>query len=123
MFSLPGALLSIVVVLYFAFFLTKNIFVYAYEKVVWFSVVGIPTFSNTFSFDWFFLNTDLLALIVYSSIIIFVAILFLSIFHSRERFALKRSELWFVLLYGFIAPLWMMKAVFRVFFSKGVPWR
>ena len=121
MFSLPAALISLVVLLYAVFFLLWNTVGYIAQKSLQVATVGFPQLGNI-DFDWFFVNTETVSLVAIESMVLFGIILVLGVYRVRGRFNFKINDAYFVGLYGFIAPIWTARAVLRLFSSVPVKW-
>ncbi len=76
-----------------------------------------------FSFDFFFVNTSLTTVLALILISITISILFLGKKIAQNSLKPSTDIMWYVLLYGFVAPLWLSKAVYNVAMSKKTPWR
>ena len=93
--------------------------IYSYiEEVmtVGFSIQG-------FSFDLFYVNTDI---IVFISIVAILGTLFFIITSrglAEEKTKFGFDSIAFLLLYTTLAPLWMSRALYNVIFSKNTKWR
>jgi len=122
MFSMPAALISIIAGIYFFFYIGQGLVKFLYAKLTYLNAVGFnPSFD--FKFDWFFLNTGVVAILVYFSFAIFFTLLMLSIYHVRGRVVFNKSDLYYVLLYGLIAPIWMLRAVSQLVLWRPVQWK
>lgn len=122
MFSIPTSFISITAVLYFAFYLTRNSIQFIGEKFTYFTTVGFSTIFEP-KLSWFFINTEAVMLLIYFSLMIFMAFLSLSVYHVRGGFLFKKSDLYYVLLYGFIAPLWMIRTISQLVLWRTVKWK
>jgi len=121
-FSLPAALISIAAALYFAFYFARGVVLFVYEKITYLSTVGL-NHALKFKFSWFFINTEVITLLIYLSAAVFLILLTISIYHVRGRIFFKKSDVYFVLLYGLIAPLWMIRAVAQLILRQPSKWR
>ncbi len=89
------------------------------EKV---SLVGFhPEWS--FSFDWFYINVNQIGLI---SIILFFITIFTvwlgrRLYGNRDKYTL--DIIYMLLMYTFIAPLWIIKSSWNALWSKKESWR
>lgn len=75
------------------------------------------------SFDWYFLNTGVLTLIVATALGLTLFILYLSITLAEGKFKFHRGILYYLFLYTFMVPLWLIKALFDIAFKRKVSWR
>jgi cellulose synthase/poly-beta-1,6-N-acetylglucosamine synthase-like glycosyltransferase len=76
-----------------------------------------------FSFDFFFVNTSITAILALILISITISILFLGKKIAQNSIRPSMDIFWYVVLYGFVAPIWLGKAVYNVALSKKTPWR
>lgn len=92
-------------------------------KIMEIQTVGFHLIPRNIRFDLFFLNADtssLLAILLISSSIIFVI---LGKQMAGRNKKINRGLVYFIVLYGFIAPLWIFKAVYNVVFGRKTVWR
>lgn len=121
--TLPFGVISVVSAMYIfgnmLYFTSQNIIEHFYK---W-SVVGIKMPHPSFSFDWFYVSTD-----TYSLLAILIALMGISVLLIGRKIStgtMKPSVdiLYFILTYGFIAPVWLGKSVYNVVLAKNTPWR
>jgi cellulose synthase/poly-beta-1,6-N-acetylglucosamine synthase-like glycosyltransferase len=86
-------------------------------------IMTIGFHTPHFSFDFFFMNTSLTAILAFMLAGITITILFLGKKVAENSSRPSMDMLWYIVLYGFIAPLWIGKAVYNVALSKKTPWR
>jgi len=121
-FSLPGALFSIVMVLYLAGYTTVSLAARLVEKYAAMSNVNFEILWRAPSFELFFINTQSAALLAVIMFVLMVIIVFLGKHLSRERLRISRDVISFFLLYGLIAPVWISMSVYKVARGKNVKW-
>jgi len=88
-----------------------------------FQAVG---FSGNFSwpsFDWYFINTGVLPLVVVTSLALTLVILFLSLRMADGKFKFSRGLFYYLFIYAFLAPLWLTRALFNTIFRRQISWR
>lgn len=119
--TLPFAIISVVSAVYMAGFVIAHFVQYVSEKIVKFQTVGIEW--SWMRFDWFFLNTQSLAILTSITLVVTLFILFNGKKLSEGTMRPSRDILYFLLFYGFLAPLWLTKALYNVAFSKKSSWR
>lgn len=124
MFSLPAAVISIFTLLYFTSLSIFEAISNLAGKITEYQTVGLH-FSKSMlpHFDWFFWDTNQVAIIIlalsFSALIIVLAGQRLAEGHIKPHSGL----VYFFLFYGLLAPLWVFKAVFNVVFSRKSTWR
>lgn len=121
MVVLPAAGFSFLSSIYVFFMLIYDWLNQSFVKVQEISTVGfaIPTFK----FDPFYLNTDAIMFISMFAVLGTVFIIVVSRKMAQEKTRFGFDSIAFLLLYTFIAPLWMTKALYNVVLSKGNKWR
>ncbi|MEK7148013.1 MAG: glycosyltransferase family 2 protein [Patescibacteria group bacterium] len=85
--------------------------------------VGFTWKWSTPSFDWYFLNTGVLSLIIVIAVALTLFILYLSIKLADGKFKLHRGIFYYLFIYTFMVPLWLSKALFDTVFKRKVSWR
>ncbi len=88
-----------------------------------FRAVGLNWDLSFPSFDWYFLNTNVLSIIVISAVMLTLFILYLSLRLADGKFKFHRGILYYLFLYTFMVPLWLTKALFDTIFKRQVTWR
>lgn len=122
-FSMPAAFISLITALYIIFYAARGLILFLQEKITYLSIVGLAGLSPSLRFDWFFVNTEMVTLLLYFSIAIFLGFLALSIYHARGGFIFKKSDLYYVFLYGFIAPLWILRTATQLILRRPTRWK
>lgn len=123
MVTLPAAVASIITALFFAGLALWNFGEQVSERLLQWFTVGVRFSWDMFAFDWFFMNTTLTGIMVY---ILFATTATMIILGKRmaennSRFSI--DMVYFVVIYGLLAPLWLSKAVFNVLFARTSSWR
>ncbi|MDO8522579.1 MAG: glycosyltransferase [bacterium] len=120
LFILPTALISIGVGIYFflrvLWYGIKNI----YDTLERIQITGI---MPHFSFDLFYFNTSALLIISIVTIALILVLISAGSWLGTGRRMPPAGTPLFILLYGFLVPLWISTAVFRAVFKTGVRWR
>ena len=123
MLTMPFAFFSIFIALFFSAMYVKNLANLAYEQVIKYSALGFNLGFSWPTFDWFSLNIGFQRLVVY---MLFFATVFLIIMGTRmilQRYVLTRNMLYFILLYGLIAPFWLVRSLYNLVSAKEARWR
>jgi len=119
--TLPFAIVSVLSAVYMAGFVVVHLVKYLLEKIVKLQTVGIE-WSNI-QFNWFFLNTQSLMILTFITLVVSLFIPFNGKKLSEGNMRPSRDILYFLLFYGFLAPLWLTKALYNLVFSKKSSWR
>lgn len=121
MIALPLSFFGVFVFLYnFGFIMFHAIHV-ALEKGVEVSIRG--TSALVPHFDSFYLDTDFIALLTYILFGIGLIIVWNGVRLAEGRFRPSIGIFYFFILYGIVAPLWLIRAIIDVAFSRGSNWR
>ncbi len=120
---LPAAGFSIASSLYFAASAVLEAISSIILKVKEVMTVGFYWNAPSFNFDMFYLNTEIISFIAIVALLGTFSIILFSRELSEERVRPGKDVLFFVMIYGFIAPLWMARALFNVVFARGTKWR
>lgn len=94
-----------------------------FDAFIKFQTVGFSWRSSLPSFDWFFINTGVLSILALNVMMLSLTILYLSIKMADGKVRFSRGIFYYLLLYIFIVPLWLSKAVFNTIFRRQVNWR
>jgi len=119
--SLPLSFFGVFVFLYNFGFIVFHTIKIIIEKAVQISTVGILyALPRT---DSFFFNTDFLAILSYVFIGLGLVIIWNGVKLAEGRFRPSSSIFYFIFLYGIVAPIWFIRAVINVLFSRSTSWR
>lgn len=121
--TMPFAFASIFIALFFCSLYVKNLFQLGYERYLKYSALGFHPHFGALQFDWFSLNFEFRRLIVY---LLFFTTIFFVIMGTRmvkERFTFTRDIFYFLLLYGLIAPFWLVRSLYNLISAKEAHWR
>ncbi len=124
MFTLPSGFISISGTLFLLAFFLFRLFNFLSDKFIQINAIGLSsTFGIAhFKFDPFFINTQT---ILFISIILY-SLVVISLVNGRRmiygRKILSIDILIFIVLYMLLAPIWLMKSVWNVIWSKETNW-
>ncbi|MDO8729164.1 MAG: glycosyltransferase [bacterium] len=121
LFILPIATSSIFSTLYIAGRAVLNNLTSAFNTLVKFQTVGFTWKSPTF--DWFFINTGIVSFLTWSATLLILIILYLSIKLADGKFKFTRGIFYYLIIYIFIVPIWLTKAVYSTIFRKQINWK
>ena len=122
-FVLPIATSSIFSTLYIFGNLIWGNLSKAFDSFIKFRTVGFDLKSFAPSFDWFFINTNVLLFLMVIALILTLTILYLSIRFAEGAVRINKGIFYYLVLYAFIAPLWLTKAVLSTVFRRQINWR
>jgi cellulose synthase/poly-beta-1,6-N-acetylglucosamine synthase-like glycosyltransferase len=122
-FILPIAILSIFSALYFSFIMLKAAAVSASNKLAHLSAIDFNIDWRNWAFDWFYVHTEAIVILGLILAAITVAIILLGRYLADRKIRFSKDILFFILLYSFIAPWWLAKAVYNTLLSRKTSWR
>ena len=121
MITLPLSFFGVFVFLYNFGFIAFHTIRGIIDKVIQIGTVGISfALPKT---DSFFFNTDFMAILSYVLLGLGLVIIWNGIKLAEGRFRPSTGIFYFIFLYGIVAPLWFVRAVINVAFSRGTNWR
>ncbi len=122
-FVLPMITLSLLTVIYlicrFIYDSVNNIM----ARYVEYSTIGFSLPQFDWRFDWFFIQTDFLSILLFMIFVFSLVLVMTSRKIVRGSFRPSLDLLYFLVLYTFIAPLWIGKAFLNIIFSVKTNWR
>ena len=119
---MPFAFISIFIALFFTALYIRSIAHNIHELYLRYSAVGFhPPHLKSYSFDWFSLNLEFRDLLIY---LLFFTVLFFVLMGVRmAKKKLSLDILYFLLLYGFIAPFWLARSLYNLITASDAHWR
>ncbi|KKU81477.1 MAG: Glycosyltransferase involved in cell wall biogenesis [Parcubacteria group bacterium GW2011_GWA1_47_8] len=121
MITLPLAFFGIFIFLYNFGFVVFHIVRGAMSKAVEISTVGL-SFALP-SADSFFFNTDFMSILAYVFLGLGMVIIWNGVRLAEGRFRPSMGIFYFITLYGIVAPIWLVRAIVNILFSRGTTWR
>jgi cellulose synthase/poly-beta-1,6-N-acetylglucosamine synthase-like glycosyltransferase len=123
MFTLPAAVISIFVALFFTGLAISRLFTGMMRRIAEMQAVGMPFRFEWPKFDWFFVNTSETAVVVYALSLSTLFVILVGKKLSEGNMKPHISMIYFFFFYGIIAPAWLFKAVYNVALNKKTTWR
>ncbi len=123
MFVLPMAAISIVSVIFVSSISAWTIIRKIIDQYVIFRTVGLNLHWPNFNFEWFYINTQILTLLGLATGIGTIAFIVISKKMSEGKLDLGMDLIYYLSLYMFIAPIWILKAAFNAVFNINTTWR
>ncbi|MCX6757654.1 MAG: glycosyltransferase family 2 protein [Candidatus Nomurabacteria bacterium] len=122
-FTLPSGFISVVGTIFILFFAFSQMYQHIARKVLQSQAVGFHIFGDHFSFSFFALNTRTF---VFVSIILYILVI-IGLLYGRSMIHGRKKYTWwdipvFIIIYTFIAPIWLMKAVWNAITSREASW-
>ena len=123
MFIMPIATISIFSSLFMVTHVFSGFFSTGLRIVNRIQAVGLNWKLSAPSFDWYFINTGTLSVLVTLAVGLTLYILYLSLRLADGKFKFQRGILYYLFLYTFMVPLWLLRALFDTVFKRKVSWR
>ena len=120
-FVLPMATISIFSAIYVLLMTIFSFLRSVFHELIKINTVGLHW--PTWNIDWFAFNTGFIAIISLLAFLGTVLIIFVSRRMADGKVKLGMDLVWFFLIYAFIAPIWLSKAVYNSIFSVKTKWR
>ena len=123
--SVPAGFVSMVAVPYILGLLMFQIVKGVYNLIEKYQTIGFD-FGWTFSlpkFDSFFMNTNAY---VFTGILLYILVMTTIVIGQRMITGKYRFDfriIYFMLIFSFVAPLWVVKAMYNAVFAKKTAWR
>lgn len=121
MLALPLTFITVGTALFFFGYGIYNFGHGVFDMVVRAFYAGIHWGTPTF--EWFFVGSGMKRILIYNMLMLTFIYLFLSSRLTHRRFHLQGGMLYFVFMYGLIAPLWLAKSLWNLLTAKEAPWR
>ncbi|MSR71306.1 MAG: glycosyltransferase family 2 protein [Candidatus Taylorbacteria bacterium] len=122
-FTLPFSFISIFVALYFFVKIIYSFGDFILQKIIKINTVGFSWNFHFLHFDWFFINTESIAILAIIIISIAFVLILLGKKMAEGTMVPSRDILYFMLFYSFISPFWLTKAVYNTVTSRATSWR
>ncbi len=123
MFILPTASFSLLSLMYIVGNLIVSNAMLAWNKVVELQTIGLHFNWSNISFEWFYIDTNIIALLSLMALLGTITIMLISRKMSEGNMKPGRDMVYFLAFYSLIAPLWISKAIFNVVFARQTKWR
>ena len=121
-FTVPAGIVSIGAALYLFSFMIYSMFKFVWDKVLKFQAVG-TILPNKPSLDLFFVDTHVFVFITIILYAFVILSLFLGSRLANGRVKLSMGMLYYLVIFSFLAPLWLIRAVISTIFRREVAWR
>ncbi|NDE68154.1 glycosyltransferase family 2 protein [bacterium] len=121
LFTLPVAILSITTALILTGIALYHFIKNSLYHLQQMNMVGIHLSMPSMS--WFYMNTETAGILALFLLAFGISIMFIGQKMSDNGSKPSLDMLYFLVAYGFIAPLWLGKAVYNTVTSRKTPWR
>lgn len=120
---LPMAGFSIISILTLSTISVFNLLRGVFHEIIKIQTVGLHFSLSSISFDWFYINTEIMAIIGLVSIFATITMILTSKQMSEGKLSFGMDLIYFLTLYIVIAPMWIAKAAFNSLFRVKTSWR
>ncbi len=125
LFTIPAGIISILSAVFVfsrALYMLGSAIVH---KIIQYKTVGVsfPTLFTKSHFDWFYINTHA---ILFITIVLYGFVFFALTMGARFAEGKKRPSLsfvWYFLIYSVLAPLWLLRAIYKTITRQKTAWR
>ncbi len=122
MFTLPMSVFTYFLLLFVFSYSMYKVCLSIYEFFLRLSLVGISNFKWP-TFDLFFLNTKVYVLMGFFIYLFIIG----GYVMGRHISGITKKNIWnlpfFIIVFSFVAPFWVLKSIYSWVFSKKVSWR
>jgi cellulose synthase/poly-beta-1,6-N-acetylglucosamine synthase-like glycosyltransferase len=120
---LPMAGFSVFSILTLSIISVVNLLKDAMHEFIKIQTIGLHFSLSNFNLDWFFINTEVMAIIGIVSILATITMILTSKQMSEGKLSFGMDLIYFLTLYIVIAPMWIAKAAFNSLFRVKTSWR
>ncbi len=118
---LPFAFISIFIALFFTVLYVRSVLHFIYERYIQYLALGFHPHLKFGNFDWFSVDLSFRILIIYALFFAMIFFILMGVRMAKKR--LSFSIIYFLALYGFIAPFWLARSLFNLIMAKDTHWR
>jgi cellulose synthase/poly-beta-1,6-N-acetylglucosamine synthase-like glycosyltransferase len=122
-FILPMAAISVISIISVTTLAVIGVIRSVINKYLEIQTIGWSPRWISFNFDWFYINTELIAIIGLVTTLGTLTMILISKKISEGKIVLGLDLIFFMTLYMFIAPLWIGKAAYNAIFGVKASWR
>lgn len=123
MLVLPFALVAFFAGLYTASYAFVRLGLYGWSKISAFMAAGVPAHAPELShLSWYYLNTSMLNVLIAVMLGMTLAAILLGSRIAQTKLGLQAFAAYF-LLFGFVAPVWLARALWGTVRARDAAWR
>ncbi|MBP6879477.1 MAG: glycosyltransferase family 2 protein [Candidatus Pacebacteria bacterium] len=124
MFTVPFGAVGLVAVVHLFVTLFSNSVAFASSQINELSVRGINALEVSPKFDLFYVNTNLITMLGITLYLVTMFTFIVGVKMSDEKIKFNSlGFVYFVLVYSFVAPFWILKAIYSAVVGREVKWR
>lgn len=123
MLTLPFAALSVFTALFFSILYLDTIVEHFRLLFIKYAALGFRFDPGWPSLVWWKFNVAFHRLVIYLLLFVTIFFIVMGMRTLKRRVLFSRDVIYFFLLYGFIAPLWLARSVFNLITARDAPWR
>lgn len=122
LFTIPAGIFSILSASYLFGYMIFSGWTFIHDKVLKIQAVGV-TFAATPHFDWFFVSTHSFVIITFILYGLVFTSLFLGSKMAQGRMKFSFAMVYYIVIYSFLAPLWLFRAMYNTIAGRETAWR
>ena len=122
MLTLPFGLIAFFAALYTAGYMTYSTLHFLVLKLMTLWVTGVPLQVPTFPTEWFYIDTSMMTFLVMATLGMTLTAILIGGRIAKTHITFK-SYVSYFLLFGFVAPLWLVRALWGAVRAKESSWR
>lgn len=122
LFTFPAAVISVFSGLYFLGYSAYSLTHFAIRKIIQLQTTGFSFQFKPFQFDWFFIDTQSTVFLIIILFFITLSFILLGGYLTDRKPRFPRGILFYLALYGFIAPIWLARSVYNMAISRKPKW-
>lgn len=122
-FTLPGGILAILSICYLTLFTIVTSVEYVIQKISDLNVIHFDIFAGAGKIDLFYLYPHTSTLLTLVLLCFGFTVIVLSKKMAGEQEPVSKHLVYFLFLYGLIAPLWIINAVAQTIIGRKVGWK
>jgi cellulose synthase/poly-beta-1,6-N-acetylglucosamine synthase-like glycosyltransferase len=122
MLVLPFGLVAFVSGLYMATYVLWHILSAVFNRLAGFLATRIPPHLPSLHLDWFYFDTSMLMFLIIATLLLTFATIVLGQ-HISETKLSPAAFIWYFVLFGFVAPLWLARAAWGALRAQESAWR
>jgi poly-beta-1,6-N-acetyl-D-glucosamine synthase len=123
MLVLPFKITAFCAGIYAALYMAYNVTSFGFDRLTSYMVTGVPLqLPSAPQITWFYVNTDMMIFVIAAVLSLTLVAIFLGNRIAEGRLTLKSLFAYFA-FFGFLAPLWLIRAAWGAALARESAWR
>lgn len=123
LFILPMTIITVLATLYFVAGFIWNLIAEIYNTFLKIQSIGLTWPKINLEWSWFYVDTNTVSVLSVALLVSTILCIILGRIISNNKKVISLDIIYFVVLYGLIAPFWLIKSVYNTLASKEAKWR